>query len=101
MNELLALWCILSFVVFKKVKNLHLVEDLKIIIDWFLHLNNLEVVSLEPWMSKIHALSGKFHHLKAQHIYREYNKEAYHLSKIALQMEEEGIYFAVGMEKQI
>jgi hypothetical protein len=46
------------------------------------------------------ALSGKFQQLKAQHIYREYNKEADQLSKQALQLDEEGIYYAVGTKIQ-
>jgi hypothetical protein len=41
-------------------------------------------------------LSGKFHHLKAQHIYKEYNKEVDQLSKQALQLEEGVIYYAKG-----
>jgi hypothetical protein len=40
-GELLALWCILYFACLKKVKRLQLVGDLKIIIDWFSHENNL------------------------------------------------------------
>jgi hypothetical protein len=68
----------------------------KIIIDWFSHENNLQVVSLQPWMTKIRVLSKKFQQLKAQHIYREYNKEVDQLSKQAMQLEEDGIYHAVG-----
>jgi hypothetical protein len=47
-------------------------------------------------MIKNRVLSGKFQQLKAQHIYREYNDEADQLSKQAMQMEEDGIYYAVG-----
>jgi ribonuclease HI len=95
-GELLALWCILYFAYFKKVKRLQLVGDSKIIIDWFSHENNLHVVSLQPWMTKIRLLSEKFQQLKAQHIYREFNKEVDQLSKQALQLEEGVIYHAVG-----
>jgi ribonuclease HI len=98
-GELLALWCILYFACYKKVKILQLVGDSKIIIDWFSHENNLQVVSLQPWMTKIRVLSGKFQQLKAQHIYREYNKEVDQLSKQAMQLEEDGIYHAVGTWK--
>jgi hypothetical protein len=45
-------------------------------------------------MSKIQQLSGKFHLLKAQHLYREFNKEADQLSKQALHLEEGVIYYA-------
>jgi len=47
---------------------------------------------LQPWMSKIRQLSGKYNHLKEQHIYREYNNELDMLSKHALQLEEGVIY---------
>jgi hypothetical protein len=52
-------------------------------------------------MKKIRLLSGKFQQLKAQHIYREYNEEANHLSKKPMRMEEDVIYYAVGTRKQI
>jgi hypothetical protein len=65
-------------------------------IDWFSHENNLQVVSLQPWMTKIRVLSRKFQQLKAQHIYREFNKEADQLSKQALLLDDDGIYYAVG-----
>jgi hypothetical protein len=52
-GELLALWCILFFACYKKVTRLQLVGDSKIIIDWFSNENNLQVVSLQPWMTKI------------------------------------------------
>jgi len=54
------------------------------------------VVSLQPWMKRIRVLSGNFQQLKAQHIYKEYNKEANQLSKQELQRDEEGIYYAMG-----
>jgi len=40
-GELLALWCILYFSLYKKVKSIQLVGDSKIIIDGFSHENNL------------------------------------------------------------
>lgn len=69
-GELLALWCILYFACYKKLSRLQLVGDSKIIIDWFTNENYLQVVTLQPWMSKIQALRGKFLQLKAQHIYK-------------------------------
>jgi ribonuclease HI len=92
--ELLALWCILYFAHFKKVTRLQLVGDSKVIIDWFTNANNLQVVSLQHWMKKIRDLSRNFTQLKAQHIYREYNKEVDLLSKATLTLEEDGLYFA-------
>jgi hypothetical protein len=49
-------------------------------------------------MTKIRVLSGSFLQLKAQHIYRAYNKEVDQLSKEALFLDEDGIHYAVGTE---
>jgi hypothetical protein len=43
-------------------------------------------------MQKIQMLSGRFQQLKAQHIYRDFNKEVDQLSKDALVLDENGIY---------
>jgi hypothetical protein len=45
-------------------------------------------------MQKIRMLSGRFQQLKAQHIYRDFNKEADQLSKDALVLDENGINVA-------
>jgi len=45
-------------------------------------------------MSKIKRLSGRFIQLKAQHIYRTFNKEADKMSNEALQWDEEGVFFS-------
>lgn len=43
-------------------------------------------------------LSGRFTQLKAQHIYRAYNKDADLLSKEVLLLVKDGMYFAVRNE---
>jgi ribonuclease HI len=93
-GELLALWCILYFANVLKVTRLLLAGDSKIIIDWFNNVNNLQVLSLQPWMEKIRRLSGSFLQLKAHHIYRTFNKEVDQMSKEALQLDEEGVFFS-------
>jgi hypothetical protein len=75
------------------------VGDSKVIIDWFSNENNLQVVSLQPWMEKIRVLSERFQQIKAQHIYRDYNKEADQLSKEALLLDEDGLYVAGGTKE--
>jgi hypothetical protein len=49
-------------------------------------------------MEIIRVLSGRFLQLKAQHIYKAYNKEVDQLSKEALLVDDDGIYYAVGNE---
>jgi ribonuclease HI len=95
---------LLSFVVFtlfcflQKDNNVTLVGDSKVIIEWFSNKNDLQVVSLMPWMTRIRVLSGNFIQLRAKHIYRAYNQEADQLSKATLLLDEDGIYFAGGAE---
>jgi hypothetical protein len=45
-------------------------------------------------MKRIRDLHRNFTELKAQHIYRECNKEADILSNATLTLEEDGLYFA-------
>jgi hypothetical protein len=70
------------------------VGDSKVIVDWFSFKNNLQVISLKPWMEKIRHVSSKFQVLKIQHIYREFNMATNFLSKQALDLEEEFFFFA-------
>jgi hypothetical protein len=51
-------------------------------------------------MTKNKLLSRSFQQLKAQHIYRAYNKEVDQLSKDAWRLDEDGIYFAMVTEGQ-
>jgi hypothetical protein len=69
-------------------------EDSKIIIDWYTDNNNLQVISLQFWMKKIRELHKYFQQIKAQHIYRNYNQDADQLSKEALCMVEDRIYYS-------
>jgi hypothetical protein len=91
-GELMALWLILYFSYLKQVPRLLLMGDSKVIIDWYTNDNNFQVISLQPWMIKIRALSRHFQQIKAQHIYRTYNQIVDRLSKEALFLEEGGIY---------
>jgi len=58
------------------------------------------VISLQPWRTKIRRLSGIFQQLKAQHIYKIYNKEVDQLSKEALHLDEDGVFFPMDSEGQ-
>jgi ribonuclease HI len=100
-GELMALWSLLFFALHKQVNCLQLVGDSKVIVDWFSYKNNLQVISLQPWMTRIRQMSGSFQNLKIQHIYREFNREADQLSKQALLMEEGILFFAKGMGEQV
>ena len=51
-------------------------------------------------MTKIRVLRRNFQQLKAQHIYRVYNKEADQLSNKDFLLDENGIYYAMDTEGQ-
>ena len=57
-RELLALWSLMFFALHKHVTFLQLIEDSKLIVDWFSYKNNLQGISLQP--SKIRQMSGSF-----------------------------------------
>jgi len=59
-GELLALWSLLFFALHKQVNCLRLVGDSKVIVDWFSYKNNLQAISLQPWMTIIRQMSESF-----------------------------------------
>jgi ribonuclease HI len=100
-GELLALWSLLFFSLQKQVSCLHLIEDSKVIVDWFSYKNNLQRITSQPWMTRIRQFSENFQILKIQYIYREFNREVDHLSKQALLMDERSLYFSRGIGDQV
>jgi hypothetical protein len=52
-GELLALWSLLFFSLHKQVSCLQLIGDSKVIVDWFSYKNNLQGITLQPWMTRI------------------------------------------------
>jgi hypothetical protein len=71
-----------------------LAGDSKVIINWFTNYNNIQVISLHPWMTRIRLLSKYFQQIKVQHIYKNYNHVVDRLSKEALLLDEGGIYIS-------
>ena len=84
--ELLALWGLLFFARSKGILSLQVVEDSKVIINWFLRLNELSFVVLERWQRKIGELQEYFIDLRAQHIYKSFNVLVDGLLNDALQL---------------
>ena len=80
----MAIWLILYFSYLKQVPRLLLLGNAKVIIDWYINDNNLQVISLQSWMTKIRLLHQHFQQIKAHHIYRIYNQDVDRLSKEAL-----------------
>ena len=64
---------------------------------FFFNVNELQVFSFLSWMKRIRMLSGKFSKLRAKHIYKAYNQNADLLPKATLELEEESIFYTVGL----
>jgi ribonuclease HI len=86
--ELMGAWASLWIAEFLKLLDLHLLGDSKVVIDWLKKEGSLQVGILEGWKARIIKLSGRFHKLAFQHIYRTFNMEADSLSKHALEVNE-------------
>jgi hypothetical protein len=56
----MALWLILYFSYLKQVPRLLLLGDSKVIIDWYINENNLQVIALQPWMTKVREMHKHF-----------------------------------------
>jgi ribonuclease HI len=83
--ELLGAWATLHLASRLNIEVLQILGDSRIIIEWLNNKGKLQAISLMAWKDRIRLLQSTFRKLSFNHIYREYNKEADHLSKVALQ----------------
>jgi hypothetical protein len=58
--------------------------DSKVIIEWLNQNGNLNAIDIEGWKRRTRDLSTGFQEINYHHIYRDFNKEADHISKQAL-----------------
>jgi ribonuclease HI len=83
--ELLGAWALLTLANRLSIQSLHLIGDSKIIIDWMRDKGGLQVISLDCWKERVRALITSFQKITFDHVFREGNREADNLSKLALQ----------------
>jgi ribonuclease HI len=83
--ELLGAWALLTLASRLSIQSLHLIGDSKIIIDWMNDKGGLQVISLDCWKERVRALINSFQKISFDHVFREGNREADSLSKLALQ----------------
>ena len=65
---------------------LHIFGDSLVIINWEKGRSTLSTLDSEAWFLQIRDLSACFTAIDYKHVYREYNKKAYILSKEGLKM---------------
>ena len=68
----------------KKILQLSIFGESKVIIDWARGLTNLESLSHDCWLKRIGILKNCFLSLSSRHLYREFNSDADNLSNIAI-----------------
>jgi ribonuclease HI len=82
--ELMGVWVTLTLANLWNIPKLQLMGDSKVIIDWLNDKGNLYAINIEGWKRKTKVLTTNFQEISFHHIFREFNKEAYRLSKQAL-----------------
>jgi ribonuclease HI len=83
-TELMGLWATLTLATFWSIKQLQILGDSRVIIDWINHKSNLHAVNIECWKQKTMELAKNFKYISFQHVYRVHSKEVDALSKRAL-----------------
>jgi len=82
--ELTALWSLLLWARYRKIKDLRIFGDSQLVIRWLQKKSAINAFSLAHRCSSIMDLIKSFENVSFEHIYREYNMEADILSKKGL-----------------
>jgi hypothetical protein len=91
--EIMGLWGIIFLLSYLSIKNLMVVGDSKVTMDWINDKSNLNIIYLNNWKGKIRILKNGFETIKFMHIHRQFNKVANNLSKKALKGNSGWIYY--------
>jgi ribonuclease HI len=83
--ELLGAWASLTLASRLSIPDLLLLGDSRIVIDWLNKRGAIQAVALERWKERIIESLTLFRKITFAHIFREENKEADRLSKLALE----------------
>ena len=83
-SEMLALWSLLYYARTLDIDTIQIAGDSKVIVEWFKGTIHMESMILNYWMECIMQLKGQFLEINIQHVYRELNTDADHLSKKAI-----------------
>jgi ribonuclease HI len=70
------------------IRDIKVLGDSKIVIDWLNDKGILQVCALDCWKDRIRDLIKNFREISFTHIYRDFNREADLLSKQAIQQQE-------------
>jgi hypothetical protein len=89
----LGVWATLMLASHLSFHRLQVLGDSKVVIDWLSNRGRLQSSTIEGWKSRIKDLIKSFHAISFEHIYREFNVEVDHLSKLALREPEGRITF--------
>jgi ribonuclease HI len=82
--ELLGVWATLTLATHLSLQKLQVLGDSKVVIEWLTNRGRLQASAIEGWKLRTKELLKNFQEISFQHIFREFNKEADHLSKQAI-----------------
>ena len=83
-EKVLGLWSVLHFGKVWGLKDLHVLGDCQVIINWALGKTQLKYLELNQWPGNTRSLMNDFNGLTFHHIFQEMNVEADSLSKLLL-----------------
>ena len=92
-GELLTLWMILLFSNHLKLDGIQIYGDAKVIIDWTLNVNNINILHLSAWFKNTRLLISNLKDISFSHVFRQFNKLSDSLSKRANLYENEDFIF--------
>ena len=91
--ELLGVWAIVMLSNSLSISCIHVLGDSKVVIDWLLNKERLQVSTMEGWKTRIKSLSKNFLYISYQHIFINFNTEADKISKMAFEDTEGTLFY--------
>jgi ribonuclease HI len=90
----MGVWATLRLALHLSFHRLQVLGDSKVVIDWLSDRARLQSSTIEGWKDRIKELIKSFLDISFGHVYREYNVEVDHLSKMSLKEPEGRITFS-------
>jgi hypothetical protein len=80
----LGVWATLTLDTHLSLQKLQVLRDSKVVIEWITNRGRLQASAIKGWKLRTRELLKNFKEISIYHIFREFNKEADHLSKQAI-----------------
>jgi len=96
--ELIALWALLLFAKGRGIRQIQIMGDSKVVIDWLCGQSLLNNLLFKPWKKRIQDLQESYEDIIINHTYKVYNHKEDFLSKEALGLDDGLLVFTEFLE---